>query len=83
MFAGKTPGQMTREELIRCAVRFRDAHVETVHRLANADRRMAKLEEGFSKEQIAKLDRWLAAHPRDSARGDGSPFYTNWRAWDG
>lgn len=83
MFAGKRPGEMTNAELIRCAVHFRDEHVAAMHTIAEQARRMKKLEEGYSKEQVKKLDRWLKVHAQDAERGDGAALYPNWQKWDG
>lgn len=82
MFANKRPDQMTREELIACAVHFRDEHIAAVHRYAAADRRMKKLEEAVTPAMVKKLDGWLKAHAQDSLRGDGSELYINWQKFE-
>jgi hypothetical protein len=82
IYAGKRAQELTREEAIACAVHFRDAHVESVLRLAEAQRRMAKLEQAVSKDKVKKLDLWLKAHPSDQQRGDGGDYYTPWQSWN-
>lgn len=82
IYAGKRPGEMVREELIVCAVHFRDAEVAAVHRMAEMARRMAKLEEAVPAAKVAKLDRWLKVHHLDAVRGDGSAQYTDWQKGD-
>jgi len=81
LHAGKTAEEMTREELITCALHFRDAHVKAVFYQAAMLRRIAKLEEGYTKDEIANLDDWLRCHSRDPEKGDGSEKYVNWRQW--
>ena len=81
LYAGKTAEEMTREELIQCAIHFRDAHLKSVIHQADLLRRMAKLEEGYTREEIANLDDWLRCHIRDPEKGDGTPKYINWRQW--
>lgn len=83
MHAGKRPAEMSREELIVAAVHFRDAHAESVYRMAEMARRMKKLEEAVHPDKVKKLDRWLRAHGTDSLKGDGSELYPNWQKWDG
>lgn len=82
IYAGKRPVEMMREELIACAVHFRDAHVEATLRTADAYRRMTKLEEAVSRDKIKKLDSWLKAHGRDVNRGDGAALYLDWQKWE-
>lgn len=82
MFANKRPDQMTREELLHCAVYFRDAQVEAMHRLAAADRKIKKLQEAVTPAKVKQLDAWLRAHPLDALRGDGSEQYINWQKYE-
>ena len=81
LYAGKTAEEMSREELIKCALHFRDAHVKSTLRQADMLRRMAKLEEGYTENEIANLDDWLKYHIRDPEKGDGTEKYINWRRW--
>jgi phage tail tape-measure protein len=83
LYANKRPSELGREDLAKAAVHFRDAHVESVHRMAAMQRRMAKLEEAVPKAKVEKLDRWLKVHAIDALRGDGSEQYPNWQKWDG
>jgi hypothetical protein len=75
---GKSIGELSREELIQCALHFRKAHVETTLRLAEVLRRMSKMELGLTKEQIATIDWWLSKHAHDANRGDGKDLYWPW-----
>jgi hypothetical protein len=59
IYAGKPVEELSREELIKCALHFRDAHVKTHLDMAKISRRMKEMERALTKEQIAKLDWWL------------------------
>lgn len=74
IYADKTIDELSLAELKACALHFRDAHVEAVHRMAAMLRRMSKLEEGYSREALARLDTWLKYHAVDDER------YANWRS---
>jgi hypothetical protein len=44
LFVGKAAEEMSREELIKCALHFRDAQLKSTLQQADMLRRMAKLE---------------------------------------
>jgi hypothetical protein len=79
VYKDKALEELTRDELIECARYWHNVHVETTLRMADNLRRMSKLEEALSEEEIAKLDRWLKHHPRDVLKGDSTELYKNWR----
>lgn len=78
---GKVCADLSREDLEKALEHFHEAHWKTTLRMADALRRMSKLEEGYTKEEIANLDDWLKYHIRDPEKGDGTPKYINWRRW--
>jgi hypothetical protein len=80
-YKGKTLHEMSTAELIECCTHFHAAHVASVDNHAKALRRMAKLEEGYTGDEIANLDDWLKYHIRDPEKGDGTAKYINWRRW--
>jgi hypothetical protein len=78
IYAGKPVEELSREELITCAVHFRDAHIQMFRRMANMARRMKEMERKFTKEEIRRLDWWLRKHPPacdDAIHGDGRPIW--------
>ena len=62
---------MTREEAIAAAKHFRTITVKQHLQLADMLRRITKLEEGVSKDDIKKLDNWLKHHPMGDGYVDG------------
>jgi hypothetical protein len=83
VWAGKTIHEMSPDELKQCALHFRDANI-AMH-LQRALRRMAKLEMGLTKAQIAKVDWWLEHHvcnSADAVKGDGGKLYFEWTGFE-
>jgi hypothetical protein len=78
IYKGKAAEELTREELIECALCFRDAHVQTVQYNEKILRRMQKMELALTKEQIEMLDWWLSMYPMDSTRGNGEALWPEW-----
>lgn len=79
IYKGKFAHELTREEAIECALHFRDAHLKSLDTCAKALRRMAKMEETLTADEIEKLDWWLAHYEHDAKKGDGSDLWQNWR----
>jgi hypothetical protein len=63
IWAGLPIDKLSRDQLVACALHFRDAHIASTLRQADMLRRMSKMELGLSKAQVAKLDQWLSEHP--------------------
>jgi hypothetical protein len=87
VWAGKTVWQLTRKELIKCALHFRDAHLSSWIQAANTERRMRHMEEVLTRAELDKLGRWLKYHDviaQDCEWGDGRPFFKRWyEDWEG
>lgn len=82
IFKGKRPSQLTLTEAVQAATYFRAIAVRQFEQLASMAARMALLEEAQSKEDVKKLDAWIKDHPNgQSYRGDGSPYYQDWRKY--
>jgi len=73
--------KMDREQLETAVRHFHKAHVESLDRLAKALRRMTKMEEALTKQQVKQLDKWLDHHANDPTRGDGSDYYQSWKGY--
>jgi hypothetical protein len=79
IWAGKTIEQMNQAELKAALIHFRNAHIEQFERGVHAFRRMTKMEEALSPNEIKRLERWLEHHAHDAKKGDGTDLWINWR----
>jgi hypothetical protein len=80
LYRGKTPEELSRQELIECAVHLKDAHLKLIECIAHMNRRIDKLEEGYIEEELYWLDVWLKEYPMNVLyTADDKPRPPDWR----
>jgi hypothetical protein len=63
LYQGKTPEELSRDELVECALHLKAAHLKLIERINYTNLRIDKLEEGYAEEELYWLDIWFKEHP--------------------
>ena len=81
LYRGKCPNELSRDELVECALHLKGAHKRLLWQIAIQNRRIDKLEEGYIEEELYWLDVWLKEHPIDVLyTADERPRPPDWRS---
>src|SRR5262245_45938028 len=81
LYKGKCSDEMSREELGECAVFLKEAHLKLIKRIDEMNRRIDKLEEGYTDEELMWLDTWFKEHPMGQLYTvDDRPRPPDWRS---
>jgi hypothetical protein len=82
IWAGKRIDELSRDELVKCCLHFRDAHLESLKNQRLIIRHMKKMELALTADQIKQLDWWLARYRQDTEKGDGTDKYYPWTMFE-
>src|SRR6516164_4366628 len=63
LYQGKIAYELTRAELIECAMYLKNAHVALVKRIDQMNRLIDRLKEACSENDLIWIDRWLTEYP--------------------